>query len=57
MLKKNMFFNKWLCRSKGMVCLKNMCVSRYKVTKSGDLEAVNEDFDPFKARELEHPVS
>lgn len=30
---------------------------RYKIAKGGDLEASNAEFDPFKARKLEHPVS
>ncbi|XP_044252291.1 proton-coupled amino acid transporter-like protein pathetic [Tribolium madens] len=32
-------------------------VTTYKVTKENDLEAANGDFDPFKARVLDHPVS
>ncbi|XP_076263241.1 solute carrier family 36 member pathetic [Rhynchophorus ferrugineus] len=32
-------------------------VTKYNLTKDGDLEADIHEFDPFKARELEHPVS
>ncbi|RZC37658.1 proton-coupled amino acid transporter 4 [Asbolus verrucosus] len=32
-------------------------VTTYKVTKDNDLEAANADFDPFKARTLDHPVT
>ncbi|KAJ8919889.1 hypothetical protein NQ315_006418 [Exocentrus adspersus] len=32
-------------------------VTKYKISKGNDLEAANIDFDPFKTRELEHPVS
>ncbi|XP_018567846.1 proton-coupled amino acid transporter-like protein pathetic [Anoplophora glabripennis] len=32
-------------------------VTKYKISKGNDLEAANVDFDPFKARQLEHPVS
>ncbi|KAJ8928130.1 hypothetical protein NQ314_019356 [Rhamnusium bicolor] len=31
--------------------------SMYKISKSNDLEIANTEFDPFKARKLEHPVS
>ncbi|XP_030752891.1 proton-coupled amino acid transporter-like protein pathetic isoform X2 [Sitophilus oryzae] len=32
-------------------------ITKYKITKDGDLEADIHEFDPFKARENEHPVS
>ncbi|XP_044749739.1 proton-coupled amino acid transporter-like protein pathetic [Coccinella septempunctata] len=31
--------------------------TKYKITKKNDLEAAVTEFDPFKARKLEHPVS
>ncbi|KAK9871484.1 hypothetical protein WA026_012857 [Henosepilachna vigintioctopunctata] len=31
--------------------------TKYKITTKNDLEAALQDFDPFKARKLEHPVS
>lgn len=32
-------------------------VTKYKISKGNDLESANVDFDPFKSRQLEHPVS
>ncbi|KAJ8985559.1 hypothetical protein NQ317_019943 [Molorchus minor] len=32
-------------------------VTKYKISKGNDLEANSGEFDPFKARKLEHPVS